>query len=432
MTTVPSTTAQPAETTPKRLRITDLRDPVLTESQQQTWAYAEANPITLSVDSVLAAAREQTGLDDFGPDDFRERLALWLDEIDADPNRSPVSRMVTHSACTRYAANRLRVLDVLRRHPEIHDEEVVAPIIVVGLPRSGTTHLLNLMSADSRFRSLPLWESQEPVPFAGDELDANGVDPRLTRSQARWDQMQAKSPLVAAMHPMNPEHIHEELELESLDFSSYNFEWMSSMAPRWRDYYLSHDQRPHYEFIKTMLKLLQWQRGPNRWILKCPQHLEQLGPLMDTFPDATVVMTHRDPVSVVQSAATMVGYGARMNFHTLDLDAVCDYWIDRVSRLLDAGTRDLALIPDERRVDVYFDQFMANDIGTVEHIYNRAGLEMTEQARGEIREYMSSHKRGSGGQVVYDLRADFGREPAELRTRFANYFDAFPVKVEVL
>ena len=432
MTSMPSSTAQPEATSPKRVRITDLRYPVLTESQQQTWAYAEANPITLSVDSVLSAAREQTGLGDFGPDDFRERLALWLDEIDADPNRSPVSRMTTHAACTRYAANRLRVLDVLRRHPEIHDEEIVAPIIVVGLPRSGTTHLLNLMSADSRFRSLPLWESQEPVPFAGDELGVDGVDPRLLRSQERWNQMQAKSPLVAAMHPMTPEHIHEELELESLDFSSYNFEWMSSMAPRWRDYYLAHDQRPHYDFIKTMLKLLQWQRGPNRWILKCPQHLEQLGPLMDTFPDATVVMTHRDPVSVVQSAATMVGYGARMNFHELDLDAVCDYWIDRVSRLLDAGTRDLALIPDERRVDVYFDQFMANDIGTVEHIYNRAGLEMTEQARGEIREYMSSHKRGSGGQVVYDLRADFGREPAELRTRFANYFDAFPVKVEVL
>ncbi|BCN76654.1 sulfotransferase family protein [Prescottella equi] len=414
-----------------RIRITDLRNPVLTDSQRETWAYAEANPVELSVDAVLASAAEQAGLDDFGPDDFHERLALQLDEIDTDPNRSPVSRMVTFAGSVRYAANRLRVIDLLKRHPEIHDIEIEAPIVVVGLPRSGTTHLVNLLAADSRFRSLPLWESQEPVPFEGDAVGPDGIDPRIVRSQRRWEQMQAKSPLVAAMHPMNPEHIHEELELECLDFSSYNFEWGSSMAPRWREYYLSHDQRPHYAFMATMLKVLQWQRGPSRWILKCPQHLEQLGPLMDTFPDATVVMTHRDPVSVVQSAATMVGYGARSNFLVPDIDAVCDYWTDRVGRLLDAGTRDLALIPAERRIDVYFDKFMADDVGTVERIYTHTGIEFTDEARAAVDDHIAHHPRGANGQVVYDLRADFGREPAELRTRFADYFEKFPVKVEV-
>ncbi|WP_235735007.1 sulfotransferase family protein [Nocardioides alcanivorans] len=413
------------------LRVTDLRDPVLSDVQRHTLAYAEANPVELSVESVLAAARHETGLDDFGPDDFHERLALQLDEIDADPHRSAVARLVTFGNSVRYAVNRLRVMDLLRRHPEIHDVEIAAPVVVVGLPRSGTTHLVNLLAADKRFRSLPLWESQEPVPRPEDEMDTDGPDPRIARSQRRWDHMKASSPVLAAMHPMNPDHIHEELELECLDFSSYNFEWASTMAPRWRDYYLAHDQRPHYEFLATMLKVLQWQRGPNRWILKCPQHLEQLGPLMETFPDATVVMTHRDPVSVVQSAATMSAYGARANFKRVDVDAIFDYWADRVARLLEAGTRDLPRIPAGRRVDVFFHEFMADDIGTVERIYARIGIDFTEEARASVAEHLERHPRGADGQVVYDLRADFGREPDELRARFAPYLEMFPVKVEV-
>lgn len=414
-----------------RLRITDLRDPILTESQVETMAYAAANPVVLSVDSVLAAAREQSRLDDFGPDDFRERLAVQLKEIDTDPNRTPVARLTAFATSVRYAANRQRVLDLLRRHPEIHDIEITAPIVVVGLPRSGTTHLVNLLAADSRFRSLPLWEGEEPVPLPDDKIGPDGVDPRFMRAQRRWEALQAQSPLIAAMHPMNPDHIHEELELECMDFSGYMFEWTLGMAPGWRDYYLSHDQRPHYEFLATMLKVLQWQRGPNRWILKCPQHLEQLGPLIDTFPDATIVMTHRDPVSVVQSAATMIGYGARMNYHELDIDAVFDYWNDRVRRLLDAGTRDLGKIPSDRRIDVYFDRFMADEIGTVEQIYDRSGTELTDAARNQINNYLASHPRGVNGQVVYDLRADFGREPDEVRAGFAHYFESFPMKVEV-
>lgn len=414
-----------------QFRIQDMREPVLTESQRQTLAYAAANPVDLTVDRVLAEAREQTGLHDFGPEDFRERLAVQLEEIDSDPNRTPVSRMTTFASSVRYAANRQRVLDLLGRNPEINDLEIVAPIIVIGLPRSGTTHLVNLLATDSRFRSLPLWEAEEPVPQAGDEIGPDGVDPRYVRAQQRWEALQAQSPLIAAMHPMSPDHIHEELELECMDFSSYVFEWTAGMAPRWRDYYLARDQRPHYEFLKTMLKVLQWQRGPNRWILKCPQHLEQLVPLMETFPDATVVMTHRDPVSVVQSAATMIGYGARMNFHEPDIDAVFDYWNDRIHRLLDAGTRDLGNIPPDRRIDVHFDEFMADELGTVEKIYDRSGIELTSESRREIEEYIATHQRGANGQVVYDLRADFGREPADVRAGFAHYFESFPVKVEV-
>ncbi|MGJ3508269.1 sulfotransferase family protein [Enemella sp. A6] len=413
-----------------RIRIDDLRDPVLTEEQKAMEAHLQQKPVELSVDAVLAAAREQTGLDDFGPMDFTERLAVILAGVDGDPNRTAVSRASLFGNCVNYAANRLKVMDLLKRHPEIHDVQITAPVIVVGLPRSGTTHLVNLLAADSRFRSLQLWESQEPVPVPGEE-PVDGVDPRYLRSAKRWEHLQARSPLVAAMHPMNPDHIHEELELTSIDFASYNFEWLTSLHPTWRDYQLSHDQRPHYEFTKLMLKVLQWQRGPERWVLKCPQHLELLGPLMDTYPDATVVMTHRDPVSVVQSAVTMNGYGARMQFKKVDIDALFEYWADRVDRLLTAGTRDLTTIPPEKRIDVHFGALMDDDWGTVEEIYRRIGLEFTEQAQAEIRHYLDTHPRGKHGQVVYDLRGDFHVEPADLRARYRHYLEAFDVQEEV-
>jgi hypothetical protein len=166
-------------------------------------------------------------------------------------------------------------------------------------------------------------------------------------------------------------------------------------------------------------------------VLKSPQHLEQLGPLLAAFPDATIVVTHRDPVSVIQSAATMLTYGARMNYRSARPEWYLDYWTDRIRRLLEASVRDRALVPAGRSIDVLFHEFMADDLATVERIYEVAGLPMTDAARGQIAAYLREHPRGKEGQVVYDLRGDFGAEPAAVRGPFAFYLERFPVKVEV-
>ncbi len=414
----------------KKIRIEDLAKPVLTEAQQHALAHGEQTEVELSVPSVLSAAVERTGLEDFGPDDFRERLALWLSEMDEDPERTGLGRMIHWNDCVRYAANRLRMHDLVARHPEIHDQEIRQPIIVVGLPRSGTTHLVNLIAADQRLRSIPLWESQEPVPDSREKPGPGGVDPRYQRSADSWEMLSTNSPLIAAMHPMEPDHIHEELELMCPDFTTYNIEWISR-APRWRDYYLAHDQTENYAYLKTALKILQWYRPRDRWVLKCPQHLEQIGPLMKTFPDATIVMTHRDPVSVIQSAATITAYGARVNYREPRPEWYLDYWADRMRRLLEASVRDRHLIPSDRCYDVLFHEFMADDVATVERIYEVADLPMTPEARGQIETYMREHPRGKHGQVVYDVREDFGADPAKLREPYSFYMDRFPLRVEV-
>ncbi|HPG28037.1 MAG TPA: sulfotransferase, partial [Myxococcota bacterium] len=229
----------------QKIRIDDLAKPVLSDAQKAAVAYGERVETDLSTKAVLEAAVERTGLEDFGADDFHERLDLWLACAD-EPNRTGLGRMIHFNDCVRYAATRLRIRDYLKQHPEIHDVKIERPIIVIGLPRSGTTHLVNLIAADQRLRSMPLWEGQEPVPVPGEVPDADGHDGRWHRCNEVWQNMRSNSPLLAAMHPMEPDHIHEELEFLLPDFTSYNIEWVVR-APKWRDYYLAHDQTPHYQ-----------------------------------------------------------------------------------------------------------------------------------------------------------------------------------------
>jgi len=414
---------------PDDIRISDLAEPALTPMQAAAIEGAGSVAVKLEEAAVLEAAVEGTGLADFGSEDFRERLRVWLASAEEDADLGPVGRLMVFNDCVRYAANRLRFEDLLRRHPEILEIEIERPIIIAGLPRSGTTHLLNLIAADRRLRSLPYWESLEPIPDPAEAPEPGGEDPRLARCRKSYDLQVALMPLLRNMHDMAPEHVHEEIEVQALDFSSYELEWIATV-PRWRDYYLAHDQTPHYEYLKKVLKALQWLRGPNRWVLKSPQHMEQLVPLIRTFPDATIAFTHRDPVSVIASAVTMLAYGDRVRRRRVDPPAVAAYWIDRVERLLRACARDRDRIPASQSIDVPFHEFMADDVGTVERIYELAGLDMTPGARAALDDFMAKNPRGKHGRIVYDLKADFGVEREELRRRFDFYFERFPVRVE--
>jgi hypothetical protein len=409
------------------IHITDLAAPVLTEAQAAAREYGRTLEVTLTRDSIMREAQAITGLSNWGPEDFQVRLDLLCDEWSADTGLSGIGRLSLRNKLLQHATSRLLIQDQWRRHPEILDIEIREPIIVAGLPRSGTTHLLNLMAADSRLRALPLWESYEPVPRPGEGLLPDGTDPRYARCAEAWDMMQAMTPHLAAMHPMEPEHIHEELELMGPNFGSYNYEWLN-YSPRWRDHYYAEDQTYQYEYMRDVLKLLLWQQRdseqPTRWVLKCPQHLEQLPVLHKVFPDATIAITHRDPVAVIQSAITMLAYGQRMNREQVLTQQLLDYWSDRVEHLLRACVRDRASLPAAQSIDVPFAQLIRDDVGWVEQIYARAGLEMTATARGELTQFVDAH-RGDYGRVIYDLEGQFGIKPEALRERFGFYFEAF-------
>ena len=424
-----SPTTQPS-VRPERIDITDLHHPVLTPIQEQALAFANANPVTFTEAAILEAARAQTGLADFGADDFRERLNVWLQCFEEDVNASALTRLNLFQMTVRYAATRLRLEDLIKRHPDILDIEIDRPIIVAGLPRSGTTHLLNLVSADTRLRSLPWWEAIAPIPAPEDKVGADGVDPRWTRAQEGWQQQDAVLPYMKAMHEFSPDHISEDIELQAIDFSSYLIEWLS-YAPRWRDYYFAHDQSGTYAYLKKALQAVTFLKGPNRWVLKCPQHMEQLAVLYKTFPDATFAISHRDPVASIQSAITMSCYAARVLRKNVDTDEFLNYWTDRYERLLRGCVRDRDALPAAQTIDVYFDDLMKDTDGILREIYRRADLPLTDAALAELHAFLDAHPRGKHGQVHYDLRRDFGVTPEQVRERFKFYFDRFPVRVEV-
>jgi hypothetical protein len=412
-----------AETAREPVVIDDLEVPQFTPEVEEARAFMGmmAADVPLDVGVLHDQARAQTGLDDFGPDDYRERMDLFvaaLQDIDGlhDPGRLSLSMQVL-----QVLKNRLLLTDLVKRHPEIRDIELVPPVVIAGLPRTGTTHLHNLLAAGPTFRVLRYWESLEPFPMPGEE----GVepDPRLARTDMAVDFMNQAMPYFPLMHEMTTDHVHEEIQLLFNDMSSMLMETVGHV-PAWRDYYLKHDQTPHYEHLRLQLQALQHLRGGRRWLLKSPQHLEQLPVLERVFPGVTVVVTHRDPVPVTLSMLVMLCYTARMHRSPVDTAEIVEYWVDRLDLMLRSLMRDRGAIAPDRSMDVRFDDFMADDLAVTEQIYELAGEPMTDEARSAMRDYLDGHRRGRLGTLKTSPEM-FGLTEAALRERFAPYVEQF-------
>lgn len=388
--------------------------------------------------SILTLAVAETGLEDFGDDLHEAPLAVLAPAMIEEGELSTLGRVSNHATLVGYARQKLLATDLLKRHPEIRDIEITAPIVIAGQGRTGTTHLHNLMSADSSFRTMPYWESVEPVPPVSEQgLDHGGDptrDPRYQRCAETLTGLNGALPYFKRMHDMYPEHVHEEIALLAIAYGGMAPETMAVM-PTWRDWYLGSDQVPFYEFMKTMLQILTYlgrgtEREGERWLLKSPQHVERLGDLMTVFPDATVVCTHRDPVAVAKSMSTMLAYTSRMSRDPARIADVGTYWIDRMTRMFRAMADDRHIVPVDQSIDVKFHEFMADDIGTVQAIYELAGHPWTEEASGAMGAYMQTHPRGVHGSVSYHIDEDFGVDPAVLRRELQFYVDRFGVETE--
>jgi hypothetical protein len=377
--------------------------------------------------ALTAAARRRAGLYDFGTDAFRPALRVLLSALHADVELSPVGRMLTSQLVTGLLVTRLRLMRLLDEHPEILDEPVTAPIVVLGLPRTGTTHLHGLLAQAPDLRSLPYWESLEPIPDPT-EATARRDDARRRRCSYALRFQHWVMPLFPLMHEMTADAPHEEIQLLAVDFSTMLFE-ASYLLPTYRDWYVATDQTGAYRTLRVLLQALQWLRGPKRWVLKSPQHLEQLGPLLRVFPDARIVQTHRDPVRVTTSMCTMAAYGLRMNLAHVDAVAAGHYWAARVERMLRKSVDDRRLVPPAQVLDVHFDAFVADEIGTAERVCAFADVPLSDPARRAMRAYRDAHPPGRHGTIVYRLD-DFRLDADERRSALRFYQERFGVADE--
>lgn len=403
----------------------DLAEPRFTPAAEELLGMMEQIAELCPLDSATlhAQASAELGLDDFGPRDYVSRLELLLECYRSLPGLSPAGQVNLYAQFVQMLKNRLLLADLIRREPQVLATELAAPVVIAGLPRTGTTHLQQLLAATGLFRTLPYWESLEPFPLPAER----GVDPdpRIGRTAQAMDAMHTAMPHLILMHEMDgPEHVHEEIALLANDFSTMFFETLTEV-PAWVDHYRTHDQAPHYSYLRLQLQALQYLRGGRRWLLKSPQHLEQLPVLAQVFPGATVVVTHRDPVHVVTSLATMVAYTERMfREPPLHPHATGRRWADRLGVMLDSLLRERDVFGPDASLDLPFDTFMADQEGALERVLALAGEEFTPAARAGAREYLASHARGHLGRV--DYRPELvGLAPDVLRARFASYSERF-------
>jgi hypothetical protein len=415
---------------PAAVRIDDLADPRYGDDVRAILDFMEdaGSQLALEPASLKHAATAETGLEDFGAADFEPRLELLCRAMREEGGFNGAGVLQQHTFVAGLLKNRLLIEDLVTRHPEILDQQIRAPIIICGLPRTGTTHLHNLMSADPALRSLPYWESLEPVLAQREQPGPGQPDPRLERTAVALGFVNTALPYFARMHEMTVEHAHEEIQLLAIDLSTMLFETTAPM-PLWRDAYLARDQRPSYDYLARVLKVLQWLRGGTRWVLKSPQHLEQFPVLAETFPDATFVVTHRDPVSVTASMATMIAYTARLTRDRVDVEGIGRYWSDRLERMLRRSAAEHDALPAGQTIDVHFDEFMADDLAMVQRVYDLAGQPLDEETYGAMAKFMAEHPRGRFGAIEYDL-AQFGLDPAERRRALAFYTERFGVTGE--
>jgi hypothetical protein len=417
---------------PRAQRIPDLSQPRL------PWPLRTANAlggpaagrlVSLEAESLLRAARKRIGLEDFGDDRFREPLAVLLRALESEADLSALGRLSTRGLLIQLLSNRLLVEDRIRRHPEILERPVERPVVIAGLPRTGTTHLHNLISQDPALRTLPYWESLEPLPLPRDVRRSGEPDPRVVRCERALRLLDFALPDFRRMHEMTAEAAHEEIQLLALEFSSMLFE-ASYHVPSYRDWYRSHDQTPAYRYLYRVLQVLQWLRGDGRrWALKTPQHLEQLGPLMAVFPDAYVIQTHRDPLRITASLCTMVAYSSRMQARRVDAHAVGRYWAQRVEDLLRGSIEGRKHVPEDRFFDLRFQEFMKDEVAMVQRVYAFAEQPWGADAERAIRGYMDAHPRGKHGTIAYHLE-DVGLDAGERREALRFYRERFELGEE--
>jgi hypothetical protein len=415
--------------TPEPVRIDDLLDPVFPHGVGEVLEAMEADAAELDwrPDTIRRIAAETTGLDDFGDDlpDAGLELIAHIGETSASLRGS--GRVSLHASLVHNATQRLLIVDHLRRHPEAGEIGIDRPIVIAGQARTGTTHLHNLMAADPALRSLPYWEACEPVPALDERRATHDIDPRYRRTADTLAGLNHVLPHFRRMHDMYPEHVHEEVELMKPAFGGML--WETTLCDsRYRDVYEATDQTAMYEWLRTVLQVCTHLGGGDRWVLKSPQHVEQFGPLLSAFPDAVVVCTHRDPVAVTRSFATMVTYAARTSTRPEHLVDVAHYWVDRIERMFRGYVRGRDLVPDDRSIDVHFDDFMADDVAMVERIYEVADQPFTPAVRAAMDAFMADHPRGKHGVVRTDL-ADLGHDIDERRRALAFYVERFGVSV---
>ena len=368
-------------------------------------------------------ACEQAGLDDFGAAGWREGLECFVAAVDDEAQLSEIGEIAIAAQITTNLVNRLQVTAWLTEHPEALDAPIERPIIVLGLPRTGTTLVSELLHRDPANRSLMRWEAMACVPPP--RADEMATDPRIEAARESAAGMDALNPGFKAIHYEAPDGPTEDVAVLSQDFKSQLWSVVANVGA-YDDWLLACDQRSAYDYHRRVLALLQ-SSAPGRWSLKTPHHCLALDEVVAHYPDARLVMTHRDPVTVVASVCSLV---RSLSGTFSDADhgaAINERWTriieEMITRVIDWRDQH----GDDRFVDLGYSELTSDPVAALARVYEHFGEELSPEADAAMRRYMAEHPAGEHGKHSY--RPDeLGLDAGAIDERFARYRERFDVE----
>jgi hypothetical protein len=388
---------------------------------------ASERPEPFDEAALIAAACRKAGLTKFGDEAFRAPLGVLLASL-ADAPLNAIGTTVLRASIRRSLVQRLLAEDWFARHPEIADERIESPLVVIGMMRSGTTLMQRLLSRDPRSYCAYGWEIGEPAPRAGTRWDE--PDPRIPDGEARTQQMRDFAPELFAIHPTNALEADEEIVFLADAFLSHIPE-ASCHVPAYRAWLDDQDFTPAYHYLQRMLQFLQWQkrqRGEHkqRWVLKTPAHVGYLDTLFSVFPDAHVIHMHRSPLETIPSGASLNHTLWRMYADDVDPVEVGGQWIERMAWATRRGLQSRDHLPDaaQRFSDVWYRDAVSNPLMQVERIYHAIGLEFVPEARSAMESWLAADARNEHTAHRYSA-AQFGLSDSGIREVFADYITRF-------
>lgn len=387
--------------------------------------------VPLDEASLLSAAMRSTGLSDFGPDDWLAPFRVYIKALEEEADLNMLGRIRTRSEILQFLCARLRIEEEYKRHPEINDEEIRQPIVVIGQGRSGTSFMLNTLAAAPQNGSLSTWESIYPCPPP--EAEHYHSDPRVDAGHEIADQWNRVTPEIAAMHEFGGRIPEECCHIMAINFMSVTWLNLLGQVPSYIQYAVQINWTQCYEYHRRILKLLQWKNPRKHWVLKAPEHLDHLPDLLKVYPDACIVLMNRDPIKALASSLNLIGTA---QWARTDNPLSSDAWdfiisaeasamrLESIIDLIECG-----VVPKERVLNVLYQDLIADPLKTVDTIYSQFDLLLSAEERQVIAQYLADNPRDNRPPHKFDLGSK--EQIAKERELYKRYQDYFGIPNEV-
>jgi len=385
--------------------------------------------VPLDEESLLEAARTATGLDDFGDDAWREPFAIFVRALEEEADLHLLGRTMARNEIVRSLVNRLEVRATLAEHPDILEQHIESPVLIVGTGRSGTSILHELLAQDPAHRVARTWELLHPCPPP--ERATYSTDPRIAAADQEYTFWHLVAPEYRTMHENGGDVPNEDPLMDQLEFASDHL-MGSYPVPSYARWLARSNPAPVFAAHRRFLQLLQWRCPGDRWVLKSPSYLAKLPAFFAEYPDAYVVLTHRDPLKVLPSLVSLMATLRWMHSDTVDVAAVVKSAVGGTAIAMDLVMQWRAdgTLPDDRLIDVRFDELVGDPWPTMRALYERTGATLTHPVEERMRAYLDARPRERHGRHDYDF-ADTGLDLAQTRERFAAYQARYAVPSEL-